>query len=122
MDNHVLGRSGEDLARQYLEDQGFVILCQNFQFYRTGMQGRLGEIDLIAFKNNIVHLCEVKTRSNNKFGSPFEQISRKQLKNLSFAYQYFLSKNPKYKKCMVQFNAISVMGEKVDIIWNAVVF
>ncbi len=122
MQNYVLGRSGESLAKEYLENNGFKILAQNFQFYRIGVQGRLAEIDIIAFKENIIHLCEVKTRSGNKFGSPFEQITRKQIQNIQYAYHYFLSKNPIYRKCKAQFNAIAVVRQKVEIIWNAVSF
>ena len=80
MDSYVLGRSGEALAKEFLEKNGFQILAQNFQFYRTGVQGRQGEIDLIALKNNVIHLCEVKTRRGNQFGSPFEQITGSKFK------------------------------------------
>jgi putative endonuclease len=122
MDNHITGRSGESLARQFLVELGFEILAQNYQFYRTGVQGRQGEIDIIALKNNILHLFEIKTRSNQKFGSPFNQITKSQIQHIKFAYQYYLSKNPKYIKLNAQFNAVSVIGKKVDVIYNAVVF
>ena len=122
MQNYILGRSGESLAKEYLENNGFKILAQNFQFYRIGVQGRLAEIDIIALKDNIIHLCEVKTRSSNKFGSPFEQITKKQVQNIQHAYYYFISKNSMYKKCKAQFNAMAVVGKKVEVIWNAVMF
>lgn len=122
MDNHLLGKSGESLARQFLEKNGYQILAQNFQFYRVGVQGRLGEIDLIAFKDNILHLCEVKTRRSNQFGSPFEQITKKQVQNIKYAYYYFISKNLHLRKLNVQFNAFSVKGQKVEVIYNAVMF
>lgn len=122
MDNHTTGRTGEALARQYLVDQGFEILAQNYQFYRTGVQGRQGEIDIIGLKDNILHLFEIKTRTNQKFGSPFTQITRSQIQHIKFAYQYYLSKNPKYLKLNAQFNAVSVIGQKVEVIYNAVMF
>jgi putative endonuclease len=41
MSNKTLGSHGESLARQYLQDEGYRILEENFR-------NKLGEIDLIS--------------------------------------------------------------------------
>jgi putative endonuclease len=47
------GRLGEDIAKEYLEKQGYKIISQNF---RT----KTGEIDLIAEKRGTLVFVEVK--------------------------------------------------------------
>lgn len=78
----VLGRRGEDLAAAYLCDQGLVILDRN---WRCAM----GEIDIVARDGEVVVVCEVKTRSSHRFGSPFEAITAQKanrLQRLAFAW------------------------------------
>ena len=50
-----LGRLGEDLAAQYLAEQGFAILARN-------VRTPYGEIDLLAQQGDLVVFVEVKTR------------------------------------------------------------
>ena len=52
----VLGRQGEQLAAEYLENAGFRILDRN---YRCAD----GEIDIVAADRRMLVACEVKTRS-----------------------------------------------------------
>ena len=54
------GRLGEQLAKKYLESNGYEILDQNYIFKIPG-QGLAGEIDIIAKKNGVVSFVEVKT-------------------------------------------------------------
>ena len=59
----VLGRRGENLAATYLFDQGLVILDRN---WRCSM----GEIDIVARDGDVVVMCEVKTRSSQRYCVP----------------------------------------------------
>ncbi len=66
MSDHDLGKTGELIACQYLEGQGYEIVEKNF---RAGK----GEIDVIAWspgKPRVLVFFEVKTRSSDFFGSP----------------------------------------------------
>lgn len=63
-----IGRYGEDLAAQYLEDRGYLILERNWRC-------SLGEIDLIARDKNRIVFVEVKTRNGIGYGHPFEAIT-----------------------------------------------
>lgn len=65
----VLGRSGEQAAADYLERAGFRILDRNWRCAD-------GEIDIVAAERRMLVVCEVKTRSGNRYGSPLEAISR----------------------------------------------
>jgi putative endonuclease len=64
----ALGRSGEQAAVEYLERAGFRILDRNWRCAE-------GEIDIVAVERNVLVVCEVKTRSGTRYGSPLEAIS-----------------------------------------------
>jgi len=65
---HLLqGRKGERIACRYLMRQGFDILCRR---YSRGS----GEIDIIAFEEDLLVFIEVKTRSSSRFGEPWEFV------------------------------------------------
>ena len=64
-----LGNLGEDYANKYLISQGFEIKKRNFHF------GKIGEIDVIAEKDNVLVFFEVKYRTNASYGDPLESIT-----------------------------------------------
>lgn len=77
-----LGAKGEILAKEYLEKSGFRIALANFKTpVGRNRRGVLisGEIDLIAYENDVLCFVEVKTRSSDDFVSPLSAIDlRKQ--------------------------------------------
>ena len=64
-----LGRCGEQAAVEYLERAGLRILDRNWRCTE-------GEIDIVAAERQVLVICEVKTRSGTRYGSPLEAISR----------------------------------------------
>lgn len=76
--HNEVGKIGEDLARKYLEKEGFKILEQN---YRT----KYAEIDLVAkksagfFKQSTLVFVEVRTKVGEQFGSPEDTINKAKL-------------------------------------------
>jgi putative endonuclease len=71
----VLGRQGEQLAADYLLKAGFRILERNFRCSD-------GEIDIVAADRRDLVACEVKTRSDVRFGTPAEAVTRQKLRRL----------------------------------------
>ena len=71
----ALGRFGEDLAARHLEDDGFVVLERNWRC-------DLGEVDIVARDGSVLVVCEVKTRSSLRHGSPFEAVTERKLHRL----------------------------------------
>jgi putative endonuclease len=65
----VLGREGEQAAVDYLTERGFRILDRNWRCAD-------GEIDIVAVERHAFVVCEVKTRSGTRYGTPLEAISR----------------------------------------------
>jgi len=78
-DHNEVGKIGEDLAREYLEKEGYKILEQN---YKT----KYAEIDLIAsapggllFGKKTLVFVEVRTKVGENFGSPEDTINKAKL-------------------------------------------
>lgn len=80
-----IGKKGEKLAKEYLEQNNYKILTTNFYC-------RQGEIDIIANKEDTVIFVEVKTRSNNAYGKPAEAITEKKKIRMLKAINYYLYK------------------------------
>ena len=72
-----LGTRGEKLACQFLRKNGYKILYRNFRG-RTG-----GEIDVVCRDRDTLVFVEVKTRTREDFGRPFEAIDRDKRKRIS---------------------------------------
>jgi putative endonuclease len=75
----VLGREGEQAAVNYLEGCGFRILDRNWR-------SADGEIDIVAVERHTFVVCEVKTRSGTRFGTPLDAVGsakRRRLRRLA---------------------------------------
>jgi len=86
------GQIGEDLTAQFLIRRGCKIVCSNFKV-PIGRNTRgvtvTGEIDLIAFDEDVLCFIEVKTRSSEDFASPLAAIDlRKQRQIIRTAKVY----------------------------------
>src|SRR5579875_2003156 len=71
----ALGREGEQAAAEYLERAGMRILARNWRC-------SVGEIDIVAAERRVLVVCEVKTRSDARYGTPLEAITRAKLRRL----------------------------------------
>lgn len=103
-------RLGEEKATTYLSSKGYKILERNYS-------KRYGEIDIIAVKNNVLVFVEVKTRSSNLFGTPFEAITPRKLQTVQKTAEYYKLTHRNLPDLM-RIDAVSVQldGEKVELI------
>ena len=68
------GKWAEDLVSRWYEQNGYVIVARNWRCKR-------GELDVVACKDGVLVVCEVKARASNAFGTPAEAVTlAKQLK------------------------------------------
>ena len=81
-----VGSYGEDMACIYLLKKGYSILSRNYH-------SRFGEIDIIAKEKDCVVFVEVKTRTNNLYGTPGEAITRKKISKMIKTLQFYLFEN-----------------------------
>lgn len=76
--SNTTGRIAEDVAADYLRQNSFDVIDQN---WRT----KLCEIDITAQKNDEIYLIEVKYRKNAKYGNGLNAITPKKLQQMKFA-------------------------------------
>ena len=81
-----LGKWGEEKAVVYLKDHGYKIIETNFSC-------KLGELDIIAYKNDVLHFVEVKTRKTDTYGSPAESVTKLKLRHITKTIEFYLLKN-----------------------------
>lgn len=111
MDNRQKGWAGEGLAVDYLRENGFRIIAQNWQ-------SRLGEIDIIAEDKETLVFIEVKTRRTASYGLPQEAVTHyKQKQIIKTALGYLKSK--RFINRDIRFDVVSILEEKVELIKNA---
>lgn len=106
MNNRQLGIGGESIACEYLENKGYKIIERNYSC-------KLGEIDLIVRKGNILAFVEVKARDNTKFGLPIEAITKSKVgKIVATAKLYLVSK--KINGLDIRFDVINILRGNIE--------
>ena len=101
MDCVAKGRRGEDLAAAFLLAQEYRIVTRNWRL-------KSGEIDIVALDGDTLVFCEVKSRSNNCYGSGAEAVDcRKQRKIIQTASLYLQRYRLSHVCC--RFDVIEVM-------------
>lgn len=101
--HNKVGKRGELLAIEYLKKKGFTILETNWRYSHW-------EIDVIASKGGNLHIVEVKTRSNDRYGYPEEAVTDRKLRFLAKAANQYLINNPKWE--WLQYDILSITLEK----------
>lgn len=107
-EHNELGKKGEELSVEFLQKNGYDILETNYVFQKA-------EIDIIALKENILAIVEVKTRSSLDFGLPQDFVKPKKIQLLVKAVnEYVISNNLDVE---VRFDIIAVHrdGKKFNI-------
>ena len=108
----MLSRSKGDLAEtkacEFLNSSGFKILEQNFY------AKKLGEIDIIASKENVYHFIEVKSAEDYEIA--VNNITNSKLSKLKRSVDYYLQ----IKKLNVNFciDAIIVIDNEIEFLEN----
>ena len=101
-----LGNEGEQLAVDYLLKNGYEVLERNYRFQKA-------EVDIIAQKENILAVVEVKTRTSADFGNPEDFVKPKQIKLLVKAVDEYVVSND--LDIEVRFDIIAILHEKQNV-------
>lgn len=94
-----LGNFGEQIAAEYLIKNSYFILEKNWRFKKY-------EIDIIAQKNDIIHIIEVKTRHISEFGEPEDFVTKAKQKYIVTAANEFMNQKNLNLEC--EFDIISI--------------
>ena len=119
MNRGDLGKLGEKAAVSYLKRK------KKFRIKETNFRCPLGEIDIIAEHKKCLIFVEVRTRSNNEFGTPEESITsakKRKLIKLVQSYTQTLDKLPRSWRIDVLAIEMSAEGDvsRIELIENAV--
>ncbi len=98
-----LGKKGEFLAADYLTAQGYEIVAKNYRFQKA-------EVDILAKKDDVLAVVEVKTRTSIYFGDPQDFITSKKIKLLVAAADHYVTKNELTVE--VRFDIIAIIHSK----------
>jgi putative endonuclease len=101
--NKTIGDKGEALAIQFFEANGYTILEKNWRYSRY-------ELDIIASKNNTLHIIEVKTRTSLLFGEPHEGVTPAKFEKILKGAEAYLYEHPEWTK--VQYDVLSILLAK----------
>ncbi len=94
------GRLAEREAALYLRRRGYSVIAQN-------LRSKLGEIDLVAVKGEVVAFVEVKARSSDEFGTPYEALRPRQRQRIHRAATAFVTKRGWHDRTM-RFDLVAV--------------
>ncbi|HEX5659501.1 MAG TPA: YraN family protein [Polyangiales bacterium] len=97
----ALGVQGEDLVAGHLERQGFAIVGRNLRAGRY-------ELDLLAVRDRLLVICEVRTRASRAQIDPIESIDRKKRERVRKAAAIWLPTSG-YEEHELRFDAASVV-------------
>ena len=104
-DHNELGKEGEELALAWLRSKGYNILHCNWRFKHL-------EIDIIATKESMLRIIEVKARKYFPGAYPEESVTKKKFNFLKKAADEFLYQHPEYKDTRFEVLAITVHHDK----------
>ncbi len=99
-ESHDRGKQGEGIAASYLVGKGYEIL-------ETNWQSNHQEIDIIARKDSLLLIVEVKSRSTNCHGEPEVFVTRQKQRMLIKAANHYIARNQ--LETEIRFDIISIL-------------
>jgi putative endonuclease len=95
------GRRAEELAAEFLRAEGFEILQRNYL-------RRLGELDVIARRADLLVIAEVRTRSSAAFGGAAASVDRRKQQRITRAATALLQQRADLARLAVRFDVVVV--------------
>ncbi len=113
LSKRALGDIGENAAANFLDKNGYEILCRNYSAHG-------GEIDIVCAKEKYLCFVEVKTRTDlPKNDSAILSVDQKKRQNILKAFESFMSEfsgNEYIMSLCPRFEIIEVYIEKNNIV------
>lgn len=101
--HNEFGKEGEQIAVDFLLKKGYIIRCQNYRYLKS-------EIDIIAQKDDILAIVEVRARSNDQIIAITDTITPKKIKLLVLGADNYVTMNE--LKVEVRFDIITILKNK----------
>jgi putative endonuclease len=104
-----LGKTGENIAANYLLKKGYSILKRNWRFSRD-------EIDIIARDGDWLVIVEVKTRTSAWFGEPEMAVTEAKQRSLIRAAEGFIMETDYHGE--TRFDVIGILLDRQKVHLN----
>ena len=101
---NAIGKKGEEIVAKYLEKEGYAILERNWRL-------PIGEIDIIATRDECLIFVEVKTLVNTTLESLDLLIGKQKQLKIAKVAKHFLKNNRQYHKLMMRFDVIVLKSD-----------
>lgn len=112
MNNRRLGADKEELAAQYLIQQGMELAERNFRC-------RMGEIDIIGYHENYLVFVEVKYRKSGARGSALEAVNLQKQRQVCKVADYYRCIHRLGANTMIRYDVVALQGDEITWIRNA---
>ncbi|SHI62584.1 YraN family protein [Pseudozobellia thermophila] len=101
--HNEFGKEGEQIAIDFLVGKGYEIVEKNYRFLKA-------EVDIIAKKEDVLAIVEVRARSNDQIIPIAETITPKKIKLLVAAADHYVNEN--HLEVEVRFDVITILKNK----------
>lgn len=101
--HNEFGKEGEQIASDLLLEKGYTIHCRNYRYLKA-------EIDIIAEKDGVLAIVEVRARSNDQIIPIADTITKKKIKLLVMAANTYVTENK--LNVEVRFDIIAILKNK----------
>ena len=109
------GRTGEDAALDVYRRRGYRLVARNWRC-------RVGELDLVLARADLLVFCEVKTRRGSAFGGGYEAVTarkRAKLRSVAEAFLQSTSARPRATRFDVASVSLGPVGPEVELFQDA---
>jgi putative endonuclease len=107
------GRRAEQLAAQFLRAAGCEIVVCNFR-------RRLGELDIVARRDGVLVVAEVRTRASSAYGGAAASVTHGKQRRITRAAAQLLQQRADLAQLPVRFDVVVVtdpLGEAPTVEW-----
>lgn len=116
MNKRSIGTEKETMAAEFLKQKGYRILEMNYRC-------RQGELDIVAQKEDVLVIVEVKFRSGSACGDPAEAVDGRKQRKICRVTLDYLMRHPQYQEKPCRFDVVCVYGDgKIRQIEDAFMF
>src|SRR5580700_8474737 len=97
------GMAAEQIAAQYLQAQGLLVLARN-------VRCRAGELDLVCLDGSILVIVEVRLRVRRDFGGALGSVTRRKQRKIIRATQFLLQRRMPWRAYVIRFDVLAMEG------------
>lgn len=120
MNKRKIGSEKEEIAAEYLREQGYEIVDRNYHCC-------FAEIDMIARElsdEGTEYLCfvEVKYRDSDRYEAPEGVISYTKQRKISQGAAFYMREKRLFPDTPVRFDVVFMVGDDIQLIRNAFEF